>query len=330
MSQSSTLFVSQPLSVPLVPQCAPISSDTVSSTDRDQELVGAMFGRRPVSLANLDWTVALWMLALHAGCMAAPWFFSWSGLLLAAVLHWLTCSIGVCLAYHRCTSHKSLRLVGPARFFALLCGVLSGEGTPLMWSATHRVHHAKSDKPGDPHSPVEGVWWSHLMWLFVRHDHSQREALYRRYAPDLARDRLLVFFEKTYILWLLGMAAALYALGGWSWLLWGVCVRLVVGYHTTWLINSATHLWGYRNYETTDDSRNLWWVALLAYGEGWHNNHHAHPRIAKYGHRWWELDLTWLSIVVLRTLGLATDVDDRMPEVSSSTSAASSAAGTNM
>ena len=111
----------------------------------------------------------------------------------------------------------------------------------------------------------------------------------------------------------MGFAGLLFLLGGWSLLLWGMCLRIVVGYHTTWLINSASHVWGYRNYETTDDSRNLWWAGLLAYGEGWHNNHQALPRLACYGHRWWELDITWQAIRVLRFLRLSSDVVHRNP-----------------
>jgi stearoyl-CoA desaturase (delta-9 desaturase) len=114
----------------------------------------------------------------------------------------------------------------------------------------------------------------------------------------------------------------LYVLGGWPFLLWGLCVRMVVAYHSTWFVNSATHLWGYRNYETDDESKNLWWVALMSYGEGWHNNHHAHPRLARAGHRWWELDMTFYAIRVLQALRLAYAVDDRIPPARTSAAAA--------
>jgi stearoyl-CoA desaturase (delta-9 desaturase) len=125
---------------------------------------------------------------------------------------------------------------------------------------------------------------------------------------------MMQFFEKVYgpILFLTG--AVLFAIGGLPMLLWGLCVRMVIAYHGTWFVNSATHLWGYRNYETTDESRNLWWVALFAFGEGWHNNHHAHPSVAPAGHRWWEVDMTWWVIKGLRFCGLAYDVKDRIPE----------------
>ena len=295
-----------------VSNCSP----TTSRTDNQQVELATIqesFRRAQFRVGHVDWVVLVWMLAMHAGAIAAPFFFEWKSVIVAIGLHWLTCSVGVCLAYHRCLSHNSFRLAAPVRFFVILCGVLSGQGSPLTWAATHRVHHCRSDRDGDPHSPHEGFWWSHWLWLFVRRTTAERQRLYRVFAPDLIQDRMLQFFEQTYSLWLVSFGGLLFWSGGWSLLLWGVCLRIVAGYHTTWLINSASHVWGYRNYETSDDSRNLWWAGLLAYGEGWHNNHHAWPREACYGHRWWELDLTWQTIRVLKLLGLATQVVQKSP-----------------
>jgi fatty-acid desaturase len=288
----------------------------------DWKTVTQSIGPDQLSWKNVDWVIFTWMVAMHAGCLVAPFYFSWSALGVAVVLHWLTCSIGICMTYHRYLAHRSFKLSKPAEFFALLCGLLSGEGTPLMWTATHRMHHQLSDHKGDPHSPLNGQWWwSHMLWTFLRHIPKYQETLYRRYAPELFERPLMRFFEKTYGLWLTASGLAFLALGGLiggldgaiSMLLWGLCVRMAAAYHTTWLINSATHLWGYRNYETRDESRNLWWVAILAYGEGWHNNHHAHPALAPAGHKWWEIDMTWWSIKFLRFCGLAYDVKDRLP-----------------
>ncbi|MCA9056727.1 MAG: fatty acid desaturase, partial [Planctomycetaceae bacterium] len=159
----------------------------------------------------------------------------------------------------------------------------------------------------------EGPWWAHLYWMMVAAPKRKQQLLEKHFAPDLLRDRTVVFFEKTFPLWLFGTGALLFWLGGWSMFLWAMCARMVFAYHSTWFVNSATHLWGYRNYETTDASRNLWWVAVLSYGEGWHNNHHAHPRLARAGHKWWELDPTFWAISSLRLVGLAHDVDDRIP-----------------
>lgn len=289
------------------------SPDSDSYQHKKEPAKAGPFENARLTWGKIDWTVLGWMLLMHAGCLAAPFYFSWPALAVAVGLHWLTCSIGVCLGYHRYLSHASFRMPALVRFVITLCGVLSGEGSPLTWAATHRVHHARSDKKGDPHSPRDGVLWSHILWIFVRRDAEEVAELHRRYAPDLIKDPILNFFEKTYGLWLVAFAGFLYAVGGMPMLVWGVCVRLTVAYHTTWLINSASHIWGYRTYETTDDSRNLWWAGLLAYGEGWHNNHHAWPRVACYAHRWWELDITWQAIKVLRFLGLAKDVNDRIP-----------------
>lgn len=278
-----------------------------------RETIVAGFDQSNLSWKNMDWIVLVWMVAMHAGCLAAPFFFSWSALAVCVVLHWLTSSIGICLAYHRYLSHRSFKLARPAEFFVLLCGALSGEGSPLTWVATHRLHHCRSDKKGDPHSPLEGPWWSHMLWLFILRDKQQHQALFRQFTPDLVDRPMLQFFERTYGLWLVATGAVLFALGGLPFLLWGLCVRMTFAYHSTWFVNSATHLWGYRNYETPDQSRNLWWVALLAYGEGWHNNHHAYPRVARAGHRRWEIDMTWWVIKGLKACGLATDVHDRVP-----------------
>lgn len=286
----------------------------LSQTARERQELLAYFAPENLQLKNISWPVALWIGAMHVGALAAPFFFTWQALGVAVLLHWATCSIGICMTYHRCLSHRAFKLKGPAKFVGAFIGCISGEGTPLMWTATHRIHHGHSDQPGDPHSPLEGPWWSHLWWMMLKSPKRKVELMYRHYAPDLARDPMMQFFEKIFGLTLIISAVALYALGGWPMLLWGLCVRMVVAYHSTWFVNSATHLWGYRNYETTDASRNLWWVAVLSYGEGWHNNHHAHPRLARAGHKWWELDPTFWAISALRLIGQATDVDDRVPE----------------
>lgn len=285
---------------------------SVRAIERGQ--LNEAFDPTALKWSNVDWIVLTWMIAMHVGALAAPFYFTWSALGITVLLHWLTCSIGICLGYHRYLSHRSLKLRTPARFVTLLIGAISGEGSPLTWAATHRMHHHKSDQDGDPHSPLEGAWWSHILWLFVKHEYKVREMLFRHYAPDLMKDRMLMFFERTYFSILVVTGIALYMAGGLPWLLWGLCLRMVMAYHSTWFVNSATHLWGYRNYETTDQSRNLWWVAVLAYGEGWHNNHHAHQHLARAGHKWWEVDPTFMAIRVLQFCGLAYDVDDRLPE----------------
>lgn len=289
----------------------------------DNDTLIRAFERDQLKWSNVDWVVTGFLLTVHLGALVAPFFFSWTGLAVCVALHWLTASIGICLGYHRFLAHKSLKLKSPAEFVVLMCGCLSGEGSPLTWAATHRLHHQKSDQQGDPHSPiVVGPWWSHILWLFPKRTTEASRVLFRRYVPELVDRPLMQFFEKTFALWLWGgglvLLVAGYLMGGWqmaaSMVLWGMCVRMVVAYHSTWFVNSATHLWGYRNYDSRDHSRNLWWVAVLAYGEGWHNNHHAHPSLAPAGHKWWEFDPTWWSIKALRAVGLAYDVKDQIPK----------------
>ncbi len=155
-----------------------------------------------------------------------------------------------------------------------------------------------------------------MLWFLPKESAESGEALHRRWAPDLLKDPVIRFLDRTFIVWHLLLGGILFAVGasvwdrytGWSLVVWGMFVRLVYVLHATWFVNSATHLWGYRNYETTDHSRNLWWVAALTFGEGWHNNHHAHPRMARHGHRWWEIDLTWCTIWLMERVGLARHV----------------------
>lgn len=265
---------------------------------------------------GVDWPTAGWLIVLHTGALAAPFFFTWKGLALCLVLWWLTGGIGICLGYHRLFSHASFVAAKPVRWFIAWLGGLAGEGSALQWVANHRKHHVYSDQPDDPHSPLDGPWWSHMLWFLPRQSPESCVALHKRWAPDLMKDPVIRFLDRTFIVWHLLLGGALFAVGaglwdhytGWSLLVWGMFVRLVYVLHATWLVNSATHLWGYRNYATSDHSRNLWWVAALTFGEGWHNNHHAHPRMARHGHRWWEIDLTWCTIWLMERVGLARHV----------------------
>jgi sn-2 palmitoyl-lipid 9-desaturase len=268
------------------------------------------------SFAGLNWPVFLWIAGIHVAALAAPWCFSWSGLAICLVLYWVTGSLGVCLGYHRLLTHGSFTTSRPVKLFFAWLGGISGEGSALMWVADHRKHHAYSDHDGDPHTPRDGGLWSHMLWLFPRRSATELAAHIKRWAPDLDRDPWMQFFHTTFLLSHFAVGGALVAAGWWvggprlgvSWLVWGLAVRMVIVFHVTWFVNSATHMWGYRNYETTDDSRNLWWVGLLAFGEGWHNNHHAFQRMARHGHRWWEIDVTYAAILVMEAVGLAWNV----------------------
>jgi stearoyl-CoA desaturase (delta-9 desaturase) len=262
---------------------------------------------------GLHWSVVGWLAVVHLAALAAPLTFTWQGLAAFVVLWCLTGALGICLGYHRLLTHGSFQTYRFVRRALAVLGLLAGEGPPINWVAVHRKHHQHSDRPGDPHSPRDGGWWSHVLWLFPRPREPQWTAMTERYAKDLRRDPFMRFLDATFIFWHLALGAALLAAGWWLWdaatglslLVWGMFLRLVWGLHVTWLVNSAAHIWGYRNYETNDDSRNLWWVGLLAFGEGWHNNHHAFPGRARHGHRWWEVDATYLVVWTLERLGLA-------------------------
>jgi stearoyl-CoA desaturase (delta-9 desaturase) len=182
------------------------------------------------------------------------------------------------------------------------------EGGPIFWVATHRIHHQKSDQPGDPHSPRDGGWWAHVGWILFGEAKHNNTRMMSKYAPDLAKHPFYVWLNNWHWVPNVLLAVLLFAIGGFSMVLWGVFLRTVIGLHATWLVNSATHMWGYRRFNTRDDSRNSWWVALITFGEGWHNNHHAHPTSARHGLAWYEFDMSWIQIQVLRFLGIARGV----------------------
>jgi stearoyl-CoA desaturase (delta-9 desaturase) len=260
----------------------------------------------------------IWLILLHVGVAFAPWTFTWSGLCMAIFFHWVTGSIGICLGFHRLLTHTGLIVPNWLYNFLSLVGTMAGEGGPLTWTANHRKHHAYSDQPGDPHSPHDGPWWAHMFWLAYTTHGGDKAAYLKKWVPDLLKKPALVMLETMFLPLHIAFGILVtsigYAIGGTplalSWLVWVVCVRMVAVLHTTWFVNSASHMFGYKNYETKDDSRNLWWVAIIAYGEGWHNNHHAHPRLAQHGHKWWEFDMTYQVIKLLRFVGLARDVVD--------------------
>jgi stearoyl-CoA desaturase (delta-9 desaturase) len=255
---------------------------------------------------------------LHVAALAGFFTFSWQGLLVMVVLSFATICLGITLCYHRLLAHQSYQLVKPLTYFLALLGCLAFQRGPIWWTATHRLHHSKTDKVGDPHSPKYSVWWAHFLWPFFWHPQlDESEETLHRLAPDLWKDPGMRFLERYYSAINVLFLGLLFTLGYWlggglkmglSIFVWGGFLRIIYGLNVTWLVNSAAHLWGYRRYDTPDTSRNNWWVALLTWGEGWHNNHHAHARSAKMGFVWYELDVTYWIIALLRQLGLATHV----------------------
>jgi fatty-acid desaturase len=257
---------------------------------------------------KLNWPTSVAMVIFHIGAIAALFCFSWRLLAATVFLYWMTTGLGISLGYHRLHTHRSYRVPKLLEYFFAVCGSMTLEGGPISWVATHRVHHQKSDHLGDPHSPHDGAWWAHAGWLLFGESKHNNTRVMAKYAPDLAKDRFYVWLNNWYWVPLAVLSGILFAIGGWPLLLWGTFVRVVFGLHATWLVNSATHMWGARRFATRDDSRNNWWVALITFGEGWHNNHHAHPTSARHGLAWYEFDPSWLTLKLLRALGIAKSV----------------------
>jgi stearoyl-CoA desaturase (delta-9 desaturase) len=256
----------------------------------------------------VNWVTAGFMVVFHILAIAAFWFFSWQNLVVAIVLHWMAVGFGISLGYHRLHTHRGFKTSKTFEYFLAICGTLTLEGGPIFWVATHRKHHQHSDLDGDPHSPREGGFWAHMGWILFGDTHHNNTELMGKYAPDLGRDQFYRWLNSYHWVPLTTLGLVLLAVGGWPMVLWGIFLRVVVGLHGTWLVNSATHMWGSRRFETRDDSRNSWWVALLTFGEGWHNNHHAHPVSARHGLAWYEFDISWITLKLFNAIGIVSDL----------------------
>ena len=254
-----------------------------------------------------DWAVIIVMAILHIGALFAflPSNFSWSAVGLMAVLYWMTAGLGITLGWHRLVSHRSFQVPKVVEYLLIFLGSLTMEGGVIWWVGLHRHHHLYSDQDADHHDSGKGFWWSHMEWMFYE---VPAEKEIPRFTKDIANDPVYKFLDKHFFAMQVALGIVLYLIGGWSFVIWGIFVRLVLVYHSTWFVNSATHKFGYRTYESGDYSTNCWWVALLSFGEGWHNNHHAFQFSARHGLKWWEVDLTWMTIRLLEKVGLATNV----------------------
>jgi stearoyl-CoA desaturase (delta-9 desaturase) len=258
-----------------------------------------------VDREKLNWPTIIVFGMFHIGAVIAPFFFTWKALISVVVLYWISLSFGIGMGYHRLLTHRSYRVPKWIEYFLAVCGTLALEGGPMFWVATHRIHHQFSDKDGDPHTPRDGKWWAHILWMLFGETTHCDAAMAARYAPDLARDRFYVWLSKYHYVPIIVVGGLLWAIGGLPCLLWGMFLRVTLGLHATWMVNSLTHLWGSRRFATRDESRNNWFVAVMSFGEGWHNNHHAHPTSARHGLAWYEIDITWITIRLLETAGLA-------------------------
>jgi sn-1 stearoyl-lipid 9-desaturase len=264
--------------------------------------------RKQATEEGINWVTAVFMVLFHLGAVAALFFFTWKALGVALLLWWVSASPGVGMGYHRLLTHRGYKTPKWVEYFLTVCATLALEGGPIFWVATHRIHHKYTDKEGDPHSPRDGKWWAHMGWILLGKSLHRDTSTLVRYTPDLAKDKFHVWITKYHYVPMTTLGLALLTIGGLPFLLWGIFLRTVVGLHTTWLVNSVTHSWGSRRFATRDRSTNSWWVALLTWGEGWHNNHHAQPVAARHGLRWYEIDFNWYGIWTLKMLGLARQV----------------------
>ena len=278
---------------------------------------------------RIDWGYVCSLVGIHvlSLLMFVPWYFSWTGVVVAVLGFPLYGLFGITLCYHRILTHRGLTIPKWLEHIFAILGVCTLQDTPARWVAVHRLHHQHSDRQDDPHSPLVNFLWAHVGWVVVRNREHSRLTFFEQYARDVLRDPFYLALERNIAwFWVFWLHAVVYFLiglisgrlmgGHWmagvqfgaSLLVWGVFFRTVFVWHATWAVNSVKHVLGYRNYETSNARRNLWLVALVAYGEGWHNNHHADQRAAAHGHRWWEIDMTYAVVRLLEWLGLAKDV----------------------
>ncbi len=247
-----------------------------------------------------------------------------SDLAILAVMY-LATGFGVTIGFHRLLTHRSFQTHMWLQYVFAALGSMSVQGPVMSWVADHRKHHAHTDQEGDPHSPhthdsgLKGLWYAHMGWLFDR----QGQAAWDRYAKDLYEDPTMRTINRLFPLWVvLGIAipfALGYAIdgtlaGALTAALWGGLVRIFLLHHVTWSINSVCHFFGRRRFAVDDHSTNVLWLALPSMGESWHHNHHAFPRAAVHGMRWYEIDPTGAAIRLLRRVGLAWNVVEITPE----------------
>jgi fatty-acid desaturase len=255
---------------------------------------------RNVNFKNLAIVISFHLLAI-------PVFFtfSWVNLAILLVLNWVVGSLGVGLGWHRLLTHRSFAVPRWLEYLLTILGTMSLQDSPAKWVATHRIHHKFTEEDSDPHSTRRGFLWAQIGWILWGRAQDHDDATLRRYIPDLLKDPGHVLISRFYFIPIIASAAVLFLIGGWPMVVWGVFARVVVGWHTTWFVNSLSHLYGKRPHATNDASTNNWFVAILTFGEGWHNNHHASPSSARHGTEWYQFDMNWMTILIFERLGWA-------------------------
>lgn len=257
--------------------------------------------------AILVTVIAPFLATIYAIVLLWQQYVTWLDIGLMVTFYILS-GLGITVGFHRMLTHKSFETSKPVKALLMIMGCLAVEGSPISWTSTHIQHHAHSDEEDDPHSPLEGLWHAHLGWMFNHHFDDTV------YGTWLRRDPTVVWVNKTWLIWAgLGLLIP-FLIGGWTGLLWGGLVRIFLTHHITWSVNSICHTFGNRPFKTSDASRNNWIVGLLAFGEGWHNNHHAFPRSAFHGLRWYQIDFSGYLIRAMESVGLVWNVQRVKPE----------------
>lgn len=253
----------------------------------------------------INWKNSVIVTLFHALAIVALFYFSWKNLVVLLVLNWMVASLGIGIGYHRLLTHRSFKTPKWLEYLLTALGTLAIQDGAIKWVATHRIHHAHTDIENDPHSPRDGGYWSHVGWILRGKAQEHDAATFARYVPDLMKDKIHVALTRHYYISSIILGAVLMAFGGWSMMLWGIFLRTVIGWHSTWVVNSVTHLWGTKRFKTGDDSTNNGLIAFFSFGEGWHNNHHAFPSSARHGLKWYEFDVNWLTIRLFEKMRLA-------------------------
>ncbi|MBA3692434.1 MAG: fatty acid desaturase [Acidobacteria bacterium] len=260
------------------------------------------------SRRSINWKNLSIVITFHLLTIPAFFLFSWQNFAVMLIGNWIVGSLGIGLGYHRLLTHRSFKAPKWLEYTLTIFGAMAIQDDAPKWVATHRIHHQFVETEKDPHSTRPGFWWAHMEWILRGTAQDHDEATLKRYVPDLLKDKFHVLLAKYYYIPLVLSGFLLFAIGGWSMVLWGVFVRIVFGWHSTWFVNSATHFFGKRRFATEDDSTNNAWVAILTFGEGWHNNHHAQPTSARHGLKWYEFDMNWLTIRLFEKLGWAKQI----------------------
>lgn len=257
---------------------------------------------------GVNWKNVVMVTSFHLLAIPVLWTFSWQNLAALLIGNWIVGSLGVGLGWHRLLTHRGFKAPKWLEYTLSIFATMSMQDPPDKWIATHRMHHKFVDTDKDPHSARSGFWWPQIGWVLWGKAQDHDAATMKKYVPDLLKDRGHVLISRFYLVPITVSILLLFALGGWTMVVWGVFARVVVGWHTTWFVNSLSHIYGKRPHDTGDLSTNNWFVAILTFGEGWHNNHHMSPTSARHGTEWYQFDMNWIAIRIFEKLGWAKNI----------------------